>query len=263
MKENKILISFEEESATKKMRQITGARSSLSKIYKALTDVIGEPVSKKEFLSIFDEGLSTARINDSSVRDLFISKKVPEGMIGGVSVNIGMISTPDTTVMKSAHLSVLDKALLANDYLLIESGDIVMAKDVEVRVADEFKIYAETPEEIKRYKLAEKLASAWNNIAETLPESSYFTERLRPEEIRTVVDSEDHGIFKPSPYYVKYGSVSLQYQGLAPSGALATVERPVLDGDYIDRLMSNAVEGTPEPDYQPEPTPDYLPDHLG
>lgn len=260
MKENKILIDFDKEGAEKKIRRIEAARTNLSRVYKALTEIIGEPATKDEFLSIFEDNITYTRVTDARIRDLYISKKAPAGMIGGVPINLEMIATPDTSVIRGLPVTIDEKILFFHDYLSIKDGNIVTTNGYSVRATEEFKIYAETPEELKRYHLAKNLAEAWNAVAKTLEDATFY-ETLRPEHLRTVIDSDNVGIFHPSPYYIKTGKVSEQYTGLVRTQQAGAGGSAELSDSYIESLLQDDEGGETQPSDQAEPTPAYMPDY--
>jgi hypothetical protein len=251
MKQERILIDFDKESAEKKIQQIEFARKKLQKIYKSLTEIIGEPISKAEFLSIFDQSYSSILIiSDSRVKDLFVSKRAPEGKIGGIPVNTDMINLPDISFMKANEITSMDTSLLSQGYLSVENGEIVKAKNYTLRVTEEFKLYAEKPAEIERYRLAKNLSDAWNAVANSLTDP-HFYETLREDNMRTVIDSDDVGVFHPSPYYIKTGEAVMQYSGLINGiQAPASQSKGDISDSYVESLLQDGEEGKPKPSNQ-------------
>lgn len=244
MKQERILIDFDKEAAEKKIKQIETAYDKLQALYKSLTEIIGGSISKEEFLSVFENynRFGLLKISDSNLKELFVSKKAPEGKIGGIPFNTDMINLPDISHLKSINITGADTLFLSQGYLSVQDGDIIKAKGYSLRVSDEFKIFAETPEEVERYKLAKNLSDAWNAIAKTLPSDLYY-ETLREEHLRTVIDSDDKGVFHPAPFYIKYGRVEMQAvpvsSNIHPVPANERKESE-LSNSYIESLLQDS-----------------------
>lgn len=205
MKQEKILISFNKNAAESEIQQIERSQAKQSEIYKLLSEIIGEPVTIEEFMSILRIGNTNAKLLDFKIRELFISKKAPDGMINGIPVNTDIIKAPDTSAIKNIRWSSNEVDMIHREYLSIVDGEIVKAKGYSLRVSENHKVYAETPEEIERYKLASKLAEAMNDIAKTLSNPN----NLLSNSLKAVV-SLDNGVFHPSSFYIKRGKVSWQ-----------------------------------------------------
>ena len=210
MKE-KQLVKYYETEAQRELKSVQIAQKDLQRICDEFAKVTKgkKPLDISELKTMFAPSYGAPKADTETIKDLVFDRFAPSKMFAGLRIKRDAVELPPTDAIVAAIQNTIKEATgyLAAGYFEIVGG-VVQVKDwVEQTVVEEHKVYAETDEELLRFALAKELADTLNKIQEILPPEPVFKSKLYflDGNLDTVVESDDEGVYHPSPYFIKYG----------------------------------------------------------
>lgn len=212
--EEKILVKFYESEAKKQINYLKISLTDLQMILNEVTKVVsGKDTATIEELAnmIISDTYSIPpkrpKPNENYIIE-FVRNRIAEDF-KGLPIKKEMIEIPaidsivDAILRGNSQLS----GFIYSDSFEIKKGKVAIREGVEESIFESFKVYAETPEQIKRYRSVQKLADAMNEVGSYLSINPAFGVKLFIQgQLEYMLEYGEDGNVVPTDYFIKTGN---------------------------------------------------------
>ncbi|WP_436417166.1 hypothetical protein KCV26_11770 [Petrimonas sulfuriphila] len=212
--EEKILVKFYESEAAKQINYLKVSLTDLQTIFNEVTKIIKgkDPVTIEELGNmiipdIYSIPPKRPKPNEGYIIE-FVRSRIAEDF-KGLPIKKEMIEIPaidgivDTILRGNSHLP----GFIYNGSFEIQKGKVVIRDGVEESIIESFKVYAESPDQIKRFESVQKLADAMNEVGSYLSINPAFGVKLFIQgQLEYMLEYGEDGNVIPTDYFVKTGN---------------------------------------------------------
>lgn len=244
----KIKVSYYGLEAERKINAVKNVQSALQNICDEFSKITKgkKPLKLEELKMMFvEDGYSErSRPNEDVIKDLVVDRYLSGKEFGGMQINREMFQIPSIEAISGAINNPIRGTVtyISEGFFILEDGMVKLRKGFTEDIKESCTVYAETPEEIKRYQLALKLADVLNEISDGFPKNPHFVTNLMFQgDLEAIVTFNDSGKFLPADTFVKTGKV-----GPNRSAFLATpnIQAKPDDNKEYDAYIANLMEET-------------------
>ena len=212
--EEKILVKFYESEAAKQINYLKVSLTDLQMIFNEVTKIIKgkDPVTIEELGNMIIPDINNIppkrpKPNEDYIIE-FVRSRIAEDF-KGLPIKKEMIEIPaidsivDAILRGNSQLS----GFIYSDSFEIKKGKVAIREGVEESIFESFKVYAETPEQIKRYRSVQKLADAMNEVGSYLSINPAFGVKLFIQgQLEYMLEYGEDGNVVPTDYFIKTGN---------------------------------------------------------
>ena len=244
----KIKVSYYGLEAERKINAVKNVQSALQNICDEFSKITKgkKPLKLEELKMMFvEDGYSErSRPNEEVIQNLILDRFVKGNEFGGLQVNREMFQIPSIEAISGAINNSIRGTVtyISEGYFFMKDGTVKLREGFAEDIKEEFTVWAATPEEIERYRLAEKLSDALNDISAGLPESPFFKTNLMFQgDLEAIVTFNDSGKFLPADTFVKTGKVRPNRSAFIGT---PTIQSKPADNKEHDAYIANLMEET-------------------
>lgn len=218
--EEKILVKFYESEAAKQINYLKVSLTDLQMIFNEVTKIIKgkDPVTIEELGNMIIPDINSIppkrpKPNEDYIIE-FVRSRIAEDF-KGLPIKKEMIEIPaidgivDTILRSNSHLP----GFIYNGSFEIQKGKVVIRDGVEESIIESFKVYAESPDQIKRFKSVQKLADAMNEIGNYLSVDPAFGVKLFIQgQMEYFLEYDENGDVVPTDYFIETGNAPFKWR---------------------------------------------------